>query len=442
MIKVIHGEIWSDNFDQLNQLIEDFSSCTRYAFSRFQKDKLSLNDIRCIIAFQYPTLNSRQRSDAILLGQAIHTRNKDNKVVFGGRKSWHQLKTKSITKQEWKNKKNNQLYSRGDKTHLGNPNLRIVDDQLRVTVGTKQFVHYKLFIPDKYQEELQWLLASGQSYNVRLTRNNATHFNVMIEYSIEDPKTVINFDNGSIGVDTNPDLIAICNVSKDGNYINSFSLANEKLLFASTNKRQYEISLLVKEVINYAKLVNKGIVFENLKFKKNWDKDKKWNRIKSNFVYRKFLTLLERKCIENGIKYHKVHPAYTSIIGRLKYKQLYNINVHQSAAYVIARRGLGYNEKLSISGFTSKKVKESVIRTHAGKYNNNRIHSWKLWKWLKDNEEAVLTGLSSSTFNLKELNDSSSLEELDELENEGEIPSSKIFLKELVLGSEKEFSSG
>lgn len=58
-----------------------------------------------------------------------------------------------------------------------------------------------------------------------------------------------------------------------------------------------------------------------------------------------------------------------------------------------------------------------------------------MWKQLKDNEKAVLTGLSSSMFNLEELNDSS-LDFLDVLENEGEIPSGKIFPLELVMGSE------
>ena len=85
-------------------------------------------------------------------------------------------------------------------------------------------------------------------------------------------------------------------------------------------------------------------------------------------------------------------------------------------------------------------MKEAVLRHLEGK-KNKRVHSWVMWKTLGDNKEAVLTGLSSGMFNLKELNDVSiDLDSLDILENEGETPSSKIFLSELVLGSEKKFS--
>lgn len=74
---------------------------------------------------------------------------------------------------------------------------------------------------------------------------------------------------------------------------------------------------------------------------------------------------------------------------------------------------------------------------------NRRIHSWALWKTLGDNIETVLTGLSTSTFNLQELDDCSrekwrdSLDVLEQVEQEGEIPFGRIFPLELVVGSER-----
>ena len=41
MIKVIHGEIWGEDFTQLNQLIKEFQSCVRFAYNRFLKTTLS-----------------------------------------------------------------------------------------------------------------------------------------------------------------------------------------------------------------------------------------------------------------------------------------------------------------------------------------------------------------------------------------------------------------
>jgi hypothetical protein len=42
----------------------------------------------------------------------------------------------------------------------------------------------------------------------------------------------------------------------------------------------------------------------------------------------------------------KVNPAYTSIIGKLKYSPMLGIDKDVASAYVIARRGLGFEEKL------------------------------------------------------------------------------------------------
>ncbi len=47
-----------------------------------------------------------------------------------------------------------------------------------------------------------------------------------------------------------------------------------------------------------------------------------------------------------GVQLIKVNPAYTSIIGKLKYAPIYRINKDVASAYVIARRGLGFKESL------------------------------------------------------------------------------------------------
>lgn len=60
MIKVIHGEIWSKDFTQLNQLIVDFSSCVRFSFCRFQKEDIKFDTIRNLAKQKYTTLNTRQ----------------------------------------------------------------------------------------------------------------------------------------------------------------------------------------------------------------------------------------------------------------------------------------------------------------------------------------------------------------------------------------------
>jgi IS605 OrfB family transposase len=422
VIKVIHAQIYAEDFSALNQVAKDFSSCIRYCYKRFIEGK-KFNDVRKLAKFKYQTINTRQASDACMQGQALHTRFKDQKIIFGGKKLWQSLKSKIITKEKWLDKRDGQIYSRGDKTHTGNPNLRIVGDNLRITIGTRKFINYKLFVPEKYHMELVDLLVSGKSYNVRLKKQDTNHWEVIIDHEVETPIPSIGFNGGAIGVDLNVDRAAISNITKDGNIVESFSIINSRLQDGSTNKRLYDIAIMVKQIINYAKDKNKGIVFENLQFHKDWTYNRKLNRIKSNFVWRKFLELLERKCIEHGIKYKKVNPAFTSVVGRTKYSEMYGLTVHESAAYVIARRGMGYNEKLSIYKTQSKIVKDRIIRTLAEKYDGKRIHSWVLWKSVK----AVLTGLKNRMRTLKEVR--------GYFLDDSEILSGEAFLSQLVVGS-------
>jgi len=72
MKKVIHGEIYNPDFNKLNQLVSDWSSAYRFAFCRFQKDKLSFNEVRKQTKIKYQTLNTRQISDALMLAQGLH----------------------------------------------------------------------------------------------------------------------------------------------------------------------------------------------------------------------------------------------------------------------------------------------------------------------------------------------------------------------------------
>ena len=428
MQRVIHGEIWNKDFTQLNSLIQSFQSCVRFCYNRFRKEELDFNDVRTLAKIKYTSLNTRQVSDAVVQGQALQTRHKDNKIVFGGRKNWDEYKAGKITKEEWLKQRDKQLYFRGDSTKSGNPNARVVGNTLRLTVGNRKFVSFNLFIPRKFQQQLEQVLKSGIAYNVRLVRKDDNHFKVMIDHKDDTQPTTITMDDGVIGVDTNPDRIAIANVNKDGNLVETKSFINNRILYGSHNKRNYDLGCLVKQVINYAKEQNKGIVFENLKFKKDFKPyEKKWNRKKSNFAWKRFVDLLERKCIENGIEYKKANPAFTSIIGKYKYRLRYKINIHESAAYVIGRRGMGFNEKLSFYGCPKLRVKKQVVRTLAGKYDGKRIHSWKLWKTLNDYVKATLTGFQMSLHNLKELcahicDDSVNL-------------SSEVFLSELIVGS-------
>ena len=59
---------------------------------------------------------------------------------------------------------------------------------------------------------------------------------------------------------------------------------------------------------------------------------------------KKFLQKLKRVAILKGVEVVEDHPAYTSIIGMLKYAPQLNIDKDIAGAYVIGRRALGFKE--------------------------------------------------------------------------------------------------
>lgn len=53
----------------------------------------------------------------------------------------------------------------------------------------------------------------------------------------------------------------------------------------------------------------------------------KFHRMSHSFCYRKLLETIERICLRHGVELKKVHPAYTSVIGRLKYQPQYGMHI-------------------------------------------------------------------------------------------------------------------
>jgi len=118
------------------------------------------------------------------------------------------------------------------------------------------------------------------------------------------------------------------------------------------------------------------------------------------WVYKALLQKIEIVAKRNGIQVIKVNPAYTSIIGKLKYAPLYNIDKDTAGAYVIARRGLGFKERLpknyrgllkdaDFLSYTIAKIEGKIaklkheIREEKNEYKRNRLKS-VLWKTRKE----------------------------------------------------------
>jgi hypothetical protein len=66
----------------------------------------------------------------------------------------------------------------------------------------------------------------------------------------------------------------------------------------------------------------------------------------SNLSTALFRTTLESRCQRFGVKLIKVNPAFTSVIGMIKFMAKYGLNSCTSAAMTIARRAMKCSEKI------------------------------------------------------------------------------------------------
>ncbi|UFT99794.1 IS200/IS605 family accessory protein TnpB-related protein [Radiobacillus kanasensis] len=155
--------------------------------------------------------------------------------------------------------------------------------------------------------------------------------------------------DGLIGVDCNVDHFAVSNVNHKGQFVNSFVLDFD-LVGKSSNQVTKILEAEAIAIVDYAVNHHKGIAVEKLDTTKskvsNPYGNKKANMRMSLFAYRKMVSAIKSRAEKLGIEVHEVNPAYTSQIGKMKYMKRFGISIHQAASYVIARRAMGYKEKL------------------------------------------------------------------------------------------------
>ena len=69
----------------------------------------------------------------------------------------------------------------------------------------------------------------------------------------------------------------------------------------------------------------------------------------SSFSYGKIKSYFLSRGYREGVEVHQVNPAFSSVIGRVKFMERYGLSVHQAAALVLARPafgGLGCSERI------------------------------------------------------------------------------------------------
>ena len=152
---------------------------------------------------------------------------------------------------------------------------------------------------------------------------------------------------GAIGVDLNADHLAVTETDRSGNFVNAFSVP---LVTYGKSAHQAEalIGDAVARVVEYARQARKPLVIERLDFQRKRaaleGESAKHSRMLSSFSYGKVKAYLLSRGYREGVEVFQVNPAYSSVIGRVKFMERYGLSVHQAAALALARRLLSCRE--------------------------------------------------------------------------------------------------
>lgn len=186
------------------------------------------------------------------------------------------------------------------------------------------------------------------SYRV-LKRENKYYLQAIFPLVQDSFKT--DSDYGVIGLDFNDGFIALTETDRKGNIV---YLTRYDFKARNNGERRDKLFCCVRDITAYAATRGKDLVIENLSFKTKKTKlfkaktraGKEYNKRLSSFEYRTYKEAFESRAFKEGVILNKVNPAYTSKIGKEKYASSRSLNVHSSAAYVIARRSQGFKDKL------------------------------------------------------------------------------------------------
>ena len=109
----------------------------------------------------------------------------------------------------------------------------------------------------------------------------------------------------------------------------------------------------------------------------------------SMFAYNKMISAIKSRAEKMGVAVFEVNPAYTSQIGKMKYMKRFGISIHEAASFVIARRAMGFKEKLP--PVLGALLPEKIIGAH----------HWVQWKYVSK----MLKEIHTHSFYLSELFD-------------------------------------
>ena len=190
----------------------------------------------------------------------------------------------------------------------------------------------------------------GQAISYRFKRDGKG-WRVFVSTQMMEVPVVTDRRRGAIGVDLNADHLAVAETDASGNWLNAW-----RVPLVTYGKSRHQAEALIGDAVASVSCSTPR-KRANPSSSRSWTsgrrrpplegQSRRYSRMLSSFSYGKIKAYFLSRGYRQGVEVHQVNPAYSSVIGRVKFMERYGLSVHQAAGLVLARRLLGCSERIS-----------------------------------------------------------------------------------------------
>ena len=384
-------------------LIKNYNSILRFTYNRIydSKDTLTRKELYNLIkGMNNNHLPSQFWNTAIIEAKSIYKLNGEEKVIFGGKELFEERQKGKISKEEFQLKRLRPLSmigTTGSESFKGNRYFKIIsDNQVSFNFSRNKHIIFNIKLDKNNLEKFKILKELQNEKGIALTYYISLFNDISIIFEVQKENEYEPIRNRILAIDLNPNYIGYSIIDwintentyeykiieaqvislKDLN--DKFKEFKEKKLPSTskemkwlTNERHYEISLIIKYLINRCIHYKCELfVMEDLNIKRDdKEKGKNFNRLINNFWCRNlFENLICRRCIENNIRLLILEPSFSSFIGNLTFRNE-KLPDPILASMEMSRRGYEYKNQYLTK---EKLIKKNIIFDNS-EFNLSRI---------------------------------------------------------------------
>lgn len=384
-LKECHKRHINDISERIKDLEKSIKKLARHLKSARTACALKGKSPRKLIKWK---LHQKKRKLAALKVKLDKIKSRTPSLVFGGKKLWKaqfNLEANNYESHEqwlndWNDARSSQFMLVGSKDETnGCQNCQITSEgqlKIRVAPGLEHLFGKYITVNGVQfaygQQDINDALEKGQALTYRFVRKQQQWY---IFCTTQRPEVPVESEdsNGILGIDLNPSVIGWAICDREGNLKAQGQI---RLHLNDRSSEQIEATLgdAVKQLVDIASSDKCPIAVEHLNFSKKKislkEQGVKYSRMLSNFSYGKFRELLSSRTQRFGIELIHLNPAYSSVIGLLKFMSMYGMSSDTAAALVLARRAMRKSERVPAN--LARFLPEDRSR-----------HSWSYWNSLK-----------------------------------------------------------